>query len=282
MSTGKFREVVVCGWKSVNAAFTHHPKTIQRLFFDADMSPRTGPFCRYLAQERRIYRQVSNEELSRVAGTVHHGGIVAVTERPTLRAPKFSEIVDWQRDGEPLIVLDRIGNPHNLGAIARTAAFFGIRRMVIPDHPQQGLPTEAAYRVAEGGLEHVRVYRTPALPPFLKQIGDRYLVVGTAVEREGGRHLNLAKPLHAPGRPVALVLGHEEFGMDPKVAKQCEALVHIPGSGDVESLNVAAAAAILIAWLTSGRPARQPARKARRDHTNPENSADALRQHDET
>ncbi|MGA2052391.1 MAG: TrmH family RNA methyltransferase, partial [Opitutales bacterium] len=73
-----------------------------------------------------------------------------------------------------------------------------------------------------------------------------------------GRSLDTAKPPRAPGRPVALLLGNEETGLDPRLAGQCELLVRIPGGGAVESLNVSAAAAILLHWVASGRPAPRP------------------------
>jgi TrmH RNA methyltransferase len=254
------RKVNVCGLKAVTAAFVRRPKCIQRLFFDAKTAPLTGEMCRWLAQERRIYRQVEPAELERIAGTVHHGGIVAATERPPLHAPKFKDLADWQRAGEPLLILDRIGNPHNLGAIARSAAFFGINRLLIQRHPLQAQPNDAAYRVAEGGLEHVYLYEVNALVPFVKQLRERFLIIGAAVR--GGRSLDTAKPPRAPGRPVALLLGNEETGLDSHLASLCELFVRIPGHGAVESLNVSTAAAILLHWVAAGRPSPRPSAEA--------------------
>ena len=250
------RAVNVCGFKAVAAAFARRPKCIQRLFFDAKTAPQTADMCRWLAQERRVYRQVEPAELERIAGSIHHGGIVAVTERPPLRAPKFQDLAEWQRNGEPLLILDRIGNPHNLGAIVRSAAFFGINRLLIQRHPLQAQPTDAAYRVAEGGMEHVFIYEVTALQPFVKQLHARFLVVGASVR--GGRNLDTAKPPRAPGRPVALLLGNEETGLDPQLERLCEQLVRIPGGGAVESLNVSAAAAVLLQWIAAGRPTPRP------------------------
>jgi TrmH RNA methyltransferase len=250
------RAVNVCGFAAVAAAFGRRPKCVQRLFFDAERGRRAGDFCSWMAQERRIYRQVEPAELERIAGTIHHGGIVAVTERPALRAPKFRELVDWQQAGEPVLLLDRVGNPHNLGAIARTAAFFGWSKMILPRHPQQAQPNDAAYRIAEGGLEHVQVFEVGPLVAFFKLLRNHFLIVGATAN--GGKRLDLARPPRAPGRPVALVLGNEETGLDPRVAGGCELLVHIGGVGAVESLNVSAAAAILIHWAT-GKRERRPA-----------------------
>ena len=156
-----------------------------------------------------------------------------------------------------MLILDRIGNPHNLGAIARSAAFFGIPRMMIARHPQQAQPTDAAYRVAEGGLEHVQIFEVASLPPIVKQLRERFLVVGAAVR--GGKNLETTRPPRAPGRPTVLLLGNEETGLEPKLQSLCELFVRIPGGGAVESLNVSAAAAILLHWMTIGTHDNNPA-----------------------
>ena len=103
----------------------------------------------------------------RVAGTVRHGGVVAIARsRPILDfVPDAAR--EWAKDGKPLLILDGVGNPHNLGAIARSAAFFGLERMLLADRPDQALPSDASYRVAEGGFEHLNLHRVP-LPAALR------------------------------------------------------------------------------------------------------------------
>jgi TrmH RNA methyltransferase len=149
----------------------------------------------------------------------------------------------WAKSGKPLIVLDGIGNPHNLGAIARSAAFFGLERMVLADRPDQALPSDASYRVAEGGLEHLDLCRAP-LPAALFEMRPAYRVIGTALGH--GQVPDRVKT----GPLVALVFGNEETGLDPATIAACDQIWSIPGSGRVQSLNVAAAAAILLYLLT--------------------------------
>jgi len=177
---------------------------------------------------------------------VLHGGIAAIA-RPRPLAPfDPAAAPGWARDGKPLLVLDGIGNPHNLGAIARTAAFFGIERMLLADRPDQALPSDASYRVAEGGLEHVTLHQAP-LPIALAGLRQSYRVVGAALGRKApsaGR---------GAAKPSGLILGNEEKGLDPTTLALCDEVVTIPGSGRVQSLNVAAAAAILIYWMTRGQ-----------------------------
>ena len=233
----------ICGLASVRALFERDPGRAERLFFEERMKGEVGPFCQMLARERKPYRQIDKAELARVAGTVLHGGVVAIARpRPVVDfVPDAAR--EWAKDGKPLLILDGVGNPHNLGAIVRSAAFFGLERMLLADCPDQALPSDASYRVAEGGFEHLRLYRAP-IPAALDGLRQHYRVIGTALGQA-------AIPAGGSGnRPVALILGNEETGLDPATLAECDEEVTIPGSGRVQSLNVAAAAAILIYQLT--------------------------------
>src|SRR5258708_24809476 len=192
----------IAGLPAVSALFATSPERVERLFFDDRMKPLTGAFCATLARARKPYRIVPPEELERVAGTVLHGGIVAVAQPRPLPELDLAAAQRWAEDGQPLLLLDGIGNPHNLGAIARTAAFFGLPRIVLSDHPEQAGPSDASYRVAEGALEHVALYRAPRFATTLKVLRRFYRVLGTALCTE--------QPLTAlrhTEKPVALVLG---------------------------------------------------------------------------
>jgi RNA methyltransferase, TrmH family len=234
-------ELKLCGLAAVRARFAHDAASIQRLFFDNATGRKIGVMCKTLAAARKVYRCVEPAELEKIAGSVHHGGIVAVVSAPVLRAPLPAEVRAWAGQRAPLLLLDRIGNAHNLGAIARTAGFFGVRRIVLPNHPEAALPGEAAYRVAEGGLEAVEIYRTPDFTKFIRDIVTAgYEVIGAATR---GGHIGRRE---SSPKPIALVLGSEEHGLAPEVAATCTRLVTIPGSGEVESLNVSVAAAVLM------------------------------------
>ncbi|UEM18732.1 RNA methyltransferase [Skermanella mucosa] len=243
----------ITGLPAVSALFQRNGRLVERLFFDERNAAAVAGFCRDLAKARKPYRQVDADELARVAGTVLHGGVVAVTRPRPLPAFDPAEASRWAAEGKPLLILDGIGNPHNLGAIVRTAAFFGLERIVISDHPAQAGPSEASYRVAEGGMEHVRLYRATGFARVLKQLASSYRVLGTAL----GRGESLDQP--ADRRPTAIVLGNEEDGLGRETLDACEGVVTLSGSGRVQSLNVAATAAILIHDLTRARPSGRQA-----------------------
>jgi RNA methyltransferase, TrmH family len=231
----------IAGLPAVAALFAAAPERVERLFFDARLKPEVGPFCAELARRHKPYREVEAEDLARLAGSVLHGGILALTQPRPIPAFDPEHAAAWAPNGRLLLILDGIGNPHNLGAIVRTAAFFRVPRIVISDHAEQAGPSDASYRVAEGGMEHVELYRASNFTQALRSLRHSHRVIGAAAEN--------GKPIDAIGasdRPVALVLGNEQQGLPRDARRACDELVTIPGSGFVQSLNVAATAAILI------------------------------------
>ena len=241
----------LCGPAAVAAAFAVRPDAVLRLFYLGTRRALAGPFCKTMAAARKPYREVPPEELARVAGTEHHGGIVAVAmprDVPELRAPFPPALLT----ARVLPVLDGIGNPHNLGAVARSAAFFGCAGLLLTGDPRGAGLSDAAYRTAEGGLEHLALYRVPAPAVALRAMAPRFTTVA-AVARGG------VVPEALPrGKPFALVLGNEETGLAPATLAACAARVTLPGSGRVESLNVSAAAAVLIHALDRIAGGRSP------------------------
>lgn len=239
----------VAGLPAVTALFLHDPQRAERLFYDERLAPKAGDFCKALAARHKPYRKVSTEELTKIAGSPLHGGILCVARPKPVPLFDVEEARAWAQAGTPLVILDGVGNPHNLGAIARTMAFFGLDRLVVSDHPGQALPSEAAFRVAEGGLEWVKVYRAPKLAQTLKRLRAHYRVVATAL----GAHRPLAEVMKPGDKPLAVILGNEEEGLPPATQAACDEIATIPGSGQVQSLNVAATAAILVHVLAAGR-----------------------------
>jgi RNA methyltransferase, TrmH family len=185
----------------------------------------------------------SDNELARLADSQHHEGIAVLTHPRRWASP--TELADKMvRARGTAIALDRVRNPYNIGAILRTAAFFGVDAAILGSPaPHPALPRDAI-RVAEGGVEHLLLSRTTDLADTLARLRKHGVhVIGTDVrtntEAIGFRF----------DRPVVLVVGHEREGMSDRVRAQCDALVKITGSGAVESLNVGVATGVLIAEM---------------------------------
>jgi TrmH RNA methyltransferase len=197
---------------------------------------------RTAARHRIAYREVDPDELSRIAATVHHEGVcLLVRQRPEV---KLATLVDAIAGGGLLLALDGVENPHNVGALLRSAAYFGVRGLLVGSARERALPPSAV-RVAEGGAEYVPTCFVPTLSAPLAQLRS----AGVAVIGADAGAGKAAPDFVFPPRSV-LVLGSERHGLAPDVKQRCTELVHIPGTDSVESLNVSVAAGILLAFAT--------------------------------
>lgn len=231
----------IAGLPSVAQLFDADPDRVERLYFETAAKSDVEGFCTLLARRRKVYRLVGQDEMRRVAGTAMHGGVVALARPRPIRDLDLAHAEEWAKAGAPLLILDGVGNPQNIGAIARTAAFFGVTRLVLSDHPAQAGLSDTSYRIAKGALERIQVYRATRLDETLRRLGAFYHVVGTTIGR--GKDL---KRIDKTGKPIALVMGNEEDGLSSGTIAACGSIVSLAGSGKVQSLNVSAAAAILI------------------------------------
>jgi len=182
-------------------------------------------------------------EVAQAAGTTlaqTQGVIALLYPVPTLTVEELCErLVDRQELGL-LVALDGIEDPQNLGAIARTAEAAGAQGLLLPRHHTAPL-TPAALKAAAGALLHLPVAVVPNLRHALHTLRDRgWVILGTAPD---GERLYW-EPLFR--EPVVVVLGNEHRGMRPSVRAVCDAVVRIPLFGNTASLNVAAAAAVVL------------------------------------
>ncbi|GHU61839.1 RNA methyltransferase [Spirochaetia bacterium] len=243
------RELAVCGWNAVTALGEAHPEMVRRLFLREDRLPPLTGLCKYLAEQKRPYKICDDEELERVCKSSRHQGAAAMIEEPEVEPLNQEDLDDWVREGKTGLLLFSVGNDHNLGAIVRSAAFFDVPLVVLSDTDEAARITTSAYRVAEGGMEHVTFRRLGNAPAFLKSAAQSLHIIGAdhrARLRIGDLKTLIGKN-PAGGRPgIALVVGNEETGLPPEIKEHCTSLVRIPGSGVMESLNVAQAAALFL------------------------------------
>ena len=197
----------------------------------------------WAASKRVSCHEVVEAEIERLAESNQNEGLcVIVRDRKWHSAHDLGDSL--VRLGGTAIALDRVRNPYNVGAILRSAAFFGIDAILLgAPAPHPGL-APAAVRVAEGGAEHVALARTTDLADTLSRLRARGVKV---VGADGGAPAGVFG--FAFTRPTVLVMGNEREGLGERVRRHCDAVVAIPGSGAVESLNVGAAAAVLMAEM---------------------------------
>jgi len=228
------------GLNAVRALFAHRPQALRKLWLLQDRIPQVKHVLDWCVAHRIGYRVVETGDLQKLAASTHHEGVVAdvLREEP-------QSLTEWLRDlpagPQVALWLDGIGNPHNLGAIVRSAAHFGAAAILLPKHSPLAL-SGAAARVAEGGAEAVPFVRMGREDNAITQLHGAGFVLAATVVRGGA-------DIFAGTLPPRLVyvLGAEGEGIDSDLAKACDLRMSIPGSGAVESLNVAAAAAVLLA-----------------------------------
>jgi TrmH RNA methyltransferase len=238
-------EQIVSGFNAVMAVLQRRPGSVLRLFFTDDLAPRFGFACKQLAADRKIYRTVSNAELEKLAKSPHHEGVVAITAARVVTEPSVETIMAWNAEKSLVLVLDQIQNSHNMGAMVRTAAFLGVKDILMDRSAFATLTTPSATRVAEGGLEEVRLWQVDSLADFLTLHASKLWIVGT----DQNAKETIAQAAKSPRRNQGaslMVMGSEEEGLSPEIRALCHNVVTIPGAGVVESLNVVQATAICL------------------------------------
>ena len=247
--TGAARnELRLYGLNAVQAVFSRRPEAIRKVYLTESRIPALKPLLAWCVKQRVGYRVVEEGDLDRLAASTHHEGVVA----DVLKVEPLP-MSDWLRtlpEGKPVAALwlDGVGNPHNFGAILRSAAHFGVAGILLPRESTLAL-SGAAARVAEGGAERVPLVRMGQADNAAAQLRNAGFSLAATVVR-GGSDLFAAK---LPPRLV-YVMGAEGEGMDARLAEACDLRLSIPGSGAVESLNVAAATAVFLAqWKQRNR-----------------------------
>ncbi|MDR2844939.1 MAG: hypothetical protein LBV28_02470, partial [Puniceicoccales bacterium] len=248
MTESRFRPVLLCGLPAVLACFEKRPSALKRLWLSRNLNKPLGEVCKWMAQEHRAYSDADERELAYVAGHGAHGGVVAATERPLPGVPKPSDYADWQAASVPLLFLENIADPLQIGAIARVAVGMGLTRLILSGTSVEAAYHERAWSTSGGALDSLTLHDAgEVLTGVLRALRERFCIVGFT--RPGGRRVDEIKPIRAPGRPLAIVLGDGETGISSGVAGKCEYLLHIPGAGGSTLLNGADAAAFGLPWL---------------------------------
>ena len=192
-------------------------------------------------QQGAVLAEVDRHKLDAMSRTHAHQGIIAVAA--VREYASVEDLLQAARDrGEPplLVVCDELSDPHNLGAVIRTAECAGAHGVIIPKRRSAGL-TAVVAKTSAGAVSHLPVARVANLPSLLKQLKKEGLwIFGAAADGPVSLYEADLKG------PAAIVIGSEGSGMSRLVAETCDVLVRIPMKGTLNSLNASAAAAILL------------------------------------
>ena len=215
---------------------------IDKLYIAKGETDRT--LGRIAAEAKRsgvVVVEADRRKLDAMSATHSHQGVIAVAA-----AKAYSTVEDMLKAAEDrgekplLVVCDEISDPHNLGAIIRTAECAGAHGVIIPKRRSAGL-TAVVAKTSAGAVSYMPVARVPNIPALLKDLQKQGVwIFGTAAE---GTTTLYSADLRGP---AAIVIGSEGDGMSRLVREGCDFLVSIPMKGQISSLNASAAAAILL------------------------------------
>lgn len=232
--------VAIGGWHAVSAALAAD-RVIDRVLLRAGRDDaRVRELSDKTAARGVLLKRVPAEELDALLPQLDHQGVVAlVAPAESLNEDALDDLLAGAAD-PLLLVLDRVQDPHNLGACLRSAAAAGVTAVIVPKDQAADL-TPAARKVAAGGAEIVPLVRVTNLTRTLKRLQkDGFWVVGTAADAPGPIHdVDLKGSL-------ALVLGGEGAGLRRLTQETCDILASIPMTDAVASLNVSVAAGICL------------------------------------
>ncbi|MCI8441349.1 MAG: 23S rRNA (guanosine(2251)-2'-O)-methyltransferase RlmB [Provencibacterium sp.] len=214
-------------------------REINALYLEQAGAAGAAGQARALAKARGIpVKDVSREKLAQLSGGAAHQGMAVTLAVQAYAA--LEDIYERAKD-EPLfvILLDELEDPHNLGAIVRTAEAAGAHGVIIPRR-RSALLTPAAAKAAAGALEHLPVARVNNLSAVIDELKGRGVWV-YAADMDGETYCKTSFE-----GPVALVIGSEGRGVGRLVKEHCDAVVSLPMYGQGNSLNASVAAGILI------------------------------------
>lgn len=235
------QEQKIYGLNAVRAAFAARPGSLRKVYLLESRLSDLREVLAHCVSERLGYRVVPADDMDRLCASQHHEGVCVLMAPPEL--PSLAQLLASLLD-EPvqrLIWLDGVGNPHNLGAVLRSAAHFGAAAVLLPEDSTLGL-SSAAVRVAEGGAEVVPLLRLDDSAAAIAMLHDAGFVLCATLPRDG-------VDLYAEALPdrAVFVFGAEAAGMRDQTIRHCDRRLQIPGSGKVESLNIANAVGVVLA-----------------------------------
>lgn len=211
-------------------------KDVIRVYLHESNLKTFTPLLKWCAKNRKAYHIISLAEMEKVSGSVHHEGVCILSKELT----PVNEILETKLPEKCcLLYLDGIENPHNFGSILRTAAHFGVPYVL----GENLLLTPSACRIAKGGAEIVQSVSLKKPEETLKWLQSRgfYLIATSA---------HTGEPLYRYSFPARTIfaIGSESRGLKSPFLKRARTLC-IPGTGEVESLNVSVASALCMgAW----------------------------------
>lgn len=220
--------------------FKHRRDALVKVYLAERIAPKFRAVMKYCAEEHLVYRFVSDPELEKITSSNHHEGVCFVIKKPPVLGVSKWLRLHKREPRQIVLALENVGNPHNLGAIMRSCAHFGVPAIAVTD--ASAMLSGAAVRTAEGGAEHVEVIEYARLDTLLDEFRKAGYRVAVTSSHAGVDVYSTELP-----EKLLILLGEESSGLSRRALAAGDLRLLIPGTGQVESLNVSAACSILLA-----------------------------------
>jgi RNA methyltransferase, TrmH family len=237
-------ETLVYSENSCKAVFKHRRSAIVKLFIMQEMTYQFKDLINWLVKQRLGYDIVSNEQISKITQTQHHGGVcLIVKKRASLTLLDYLES-NSDKDDDCVLAIDDIYNPHNLGGLIRSAAFYNVNGVIL--RQTNLLESGAAMRVAEGGIEAIKSIKS-----------DDFVASLDMLKRHGYQIVALlpcqlksiaSSELHQItfNKKIAIVIFQQ---INMKLINNADVVIHLKGNENMPALNISVATGILLSTL---------------------------------
>ena len=240
----KKEETLVYSENSCKAVFKHRRLAIVKLFITQEMTYQFKELINWLVKQRLGYDVVSTEQITKITQTPHHGGVCLIVKKriPLTLLDYLDEYDDQVQDC--IIAVDDVNNPHNLGGLMRSAAFFGVNGVIL--RQTNLLDSGAAMRVAEGGIEAIESIKSDdfiASIDLLKQHGYQVIaLLPCQLKSISSTELSQLKFT----KKIALVIFQQ---INNKLINCADNIVHLQGNDNMSALNISVATGIVLSAI---------------------------------
>lgn len=239
---------LIYGFHSVEAVLKSSPDKIARLLVDVTRRDKRCNNLLRQAQNLKVKTEyLNNDTLSQMINSSNHQGIIAELNNDAithgLNLKDFLESIKDKKNSI-LLILDGITDPHNLGAIIRSAECFGVDAVIIPKDNSANSNNPTVVKVSSAAVNYIPVIVVNNLVTVINELQDQgFWVAGTSLT---DKSISLFE--YEPTNKIAWVMGNEGDGIRRLVADNCDYLVSIPLYGKTQSLNVSVATGIVLAY----------------------------------
>lgn len=215
-------------------------KNIDTVYVNSEAGGSIGLICRMAKERDIVVKQVSDSKLTAMSDGASHQGVIAVGACAEYVSVEDILAISKEKGTDPFIIIcDEIEDPHNLGAIIRTAEAAGADGVIIPKRRSASL-NQTVYKTSAGAASWVPVARVANIPAAIDELKAQGIwIYGTDAKGEDYTKTDMTGP-------AALVIGSEGFGMGRLVEEKCDFLVRLPMNGKITSLNASVAAGIFM------------------------------------